>query len=243
MGQNKNNSRKATKKQETARQRIFDSAVRLFARRGYGNIGIREIARSAGVQISMINYYYDGKIGILRRIVNETYEKYFAAVLNIGDEKTPLEKRINILVKNLVDFFRLNTELAIAGISAMPLDIPEITDLRIRWITDNRAALNRLFREMGLDTANGLQMSVVRSFLTNIIYGHFEQKYAWDQIVKAPAKPKLLPELEELNGVRGMSEDAFYQQYAEMLARFYLHGMQSIARNSGNSNNKSKFRK
>jgi AcrR family transcriptional regulator len=219
---------KKTQKKDT-KQKIFQTAIHLFARRGYDAVGIREIAKEAGVQISMINYYYEGKVGILRDIVNETYRMYFEAVLNIGDESAALEQRIKTLVNNLVDFFRFNTELTIVGISAMPLDIPEIADLRIKWVADNRAALNRLFTEMGLDVNDDLQMSVVRSCLTNIIFGHFEGKYSWDLIINAPAKPKLLPKLEEINEGCCASEDDFYRRYADTLARFYIHGIKSIA--------------
>ena len=218
-----------TELKKDPKRKIFQTAIHLFARRGYDAVGIREIARTAGVQISMINYYFEGKVGILREIVNETYRMYYEAILNIGDENVALEQRIKTLVKNMVDFFRSNTELAIVGISAMPLDIPEITDLRIKWVTENRAALNWLFSEMGLDIKDGIKMAVVRSFLTNIIFGHFEGKYSWDLIINAPTKPKLLPKLEEINEGCCTSEDDFYQQYADTLAEFYINGIKSIA--------------
>ncbi len=220
------------------KQKIFQTAIHLFARRGYDAVGIREIAKTAGVQISMINYYFEGKVGILREIVNETYRMYYEAILNIGDESVALEQRIKTLVKNMVNFFRFNTELAIVGISAMPLDIPEITDLRIKWVIENRASLNWLFSEMGLDIKDGIKMAVVRSFLTNIIYGHFEGKYSWDLIINAPQKPKLLPQLEEINEGCCISEDDFYRQYADALAKFYIHGIKSIAAQDNNNKNK-----
>ena len=59
-----------------AKQRIFDTSVSLFARKGYAGVGIREIAKKAGVNISMINYYYEGKVGILKEIINQCYDKY-----------------------------------------------------------------------------------------------------------------------------------------------------------------------
>ncbi|HEX7319048.1 MAG TPA: TetR/AcrR family transcriptional regulator [bacterium] len=219
---------KGAPKKET-KQKIFQTAIHLFARRGYDAVGIREIAKTAGVQISMINYYFEGKVGILREIVNETYRMYFETILSIGDESVALEQRMKTLVKNMVDFFRFNTELTIVGISAMPLDIPEIADLRIKWVTENRASLNRLFSEMGLDIKDDIKMSVVRSFLTNVIFGHFEGKYSWDLIINAPAKPKLLPKLEEINAGCRVSEDDFYRQYADTLATFYINGIKSIA--------------
>jgi AcrR family transcriptional regulator len=102
-----------------AKKRIFDAAVSLFARRGFAAVGIREIAKKAGVNISMINYYFNGKAGILKEIINECYDKYYSAILDTGGEKTPLEERVRYLTRNMVDFFRKNTELAIVAFSTI----------------------------------------------------------------------------------------------------------------------------
>ena len=57
---------------KAAKQRIFEAALALFARKGYAAVGVREIAKHANVNISMINYYYGEKAGILKAIIDAT---------------------------------------------------------------------------------------------------------------------------------------------------------------------------
>jgi|GEM_PF-3431166 AcrR family transcriptional regulator len=54
-----------------AKKRLFDAAVILFARKGYAAVGVREIATAAGANLSTVSYYYGGKAGLHRAIVNE----------------------------------------------------------------------------------------------------------------------------------------------------------------------------
>lgn len=59
----------------TKKELIYEAAVKLFAERGYHAVGIREIAREAGVNSAMISYYFKGKDGLLREIFSQfTYE-------------------------------------------------------------------------------------------------------------------------------------------------------------------------
>lgn len=44
-----------------ASTKIINSAAYLFSRKGFAGAGVREIAARAGVNISMISYYYGGK--------------------------------------------------------------------------------------------------------------------------------------------------------------------------------------
>ena len=60
-----------------AKERILDAAISLFAQKGHAAVGVREIARVANVNISMISYYYEGKIGILKAIIERFHDSYF----------------------------------------------------------------------------------------------------------------------------------------------------------------------
>ncbi len=213
-----------------AKQRIFDTALSLFAQKGYAGVGIREIAKRASVNISMINYYYGGKAGILKEIINQCYDKYYAAILSIGEKNTPLEERVRLLTRNLVAFFRKYTELAIVAFSAIPVEIPEIIDLRIKWIERNREATNRWFSYLGLDTKNEAQMCVMRSFLTSIVFGFFESRYCCDGVAQAPAMPIHMQEHLKHDDHAVPLDDAFFDKYAEILGNVYLYGVTSVGK-------------
>jgi AcrR family transcriptional regulator len=57
----------ATKKKagkESRKDRIMEVAERLFAKRGYNGVSLREITRKAGVDVAMVKYYFDNKQGL-----------------------------------------------------------------------------------------------------------------------------------------------------------------------------------
>ncbi|RKX93981.1 MAG: hypothetical protein DRP59_01430 [Spirochaetes bacterium] len=47
---------------------ILNTSIGLFSARGYKETSIREISKEAGVNVSMISYYFGGKDGILENI-------------------------------------------------------------------------------------------------------------------------------------------------------------------------------
>jgi AcrR family transcriptional regulator len=76
-------------------------AERLFARRGYNGVSLREITRKAGVDVAMIKYYFDHKQGLFdallqRRadILNRERSEALKAVLEKNDP-APVEEIIN----------------------------------------------------------------------------------------------------------------------------------------------------
>lgn len=213
-----------------ARKRIFQAAVSLFARKGFAAVGTREIAKKADVNISMINYYFDGKAGILKEIINECYDKYYSTILDTGDKKMPLEERVKYLTYNMVRFFRENTELAIVAFSTIPVEIPEIIDLKIKWIESKREATNKWFTTLGMDTKNEPLMCVIRSFLTSIIFGFIEAQYCCDHIAQAPAMPIHLQAHFKHGDHTVVMNDSFYKKYVEVLSRVYLCGVMSMSK-------------
>lgn len=238
-----------TEEQEKeAKRRIFDAAVSLFARKGYAAVGCREIAKAANVNISMICYYFGTKVDILKAIINEGYDRYYHTILNIGDENAPPRERVRLIVQNLVRFFRANTELAMVAFNALPIDIPEIVNLKIKWLSANREAADRIFTQFGLDTNDMVQMGVIRGFLTSVVSTHFQAKYAWEHIVQAPNKSKEAREFIEQEPEVEL-DDSFYERYSEILADLYSHVLNSIAthnsakRKGGNAQTKQARRK
>lgn len=49
---------------QDSRDRILRAATALFAERGYDSVSLRDITAAAGVNISMISYYFGGKQGL-----------------------------------------------------------------------------------------------------------------------------------------------------------------------------------
>ena len=66
------------------KERIVRAAAALFAEKGFAGIGVREISKAADVNISMISYYFSGKIGVLKAIVENFLFEYTKIVFGIS---------------------------------------------------------------------------------------------------------------------------------------------------------------
>ena len=87
---------------DKSKQRILDSATKLFAQKGYDGVGIREICKEANANICMISYFWGGKQELYKGIVDNLIEKqteYAKAFLNLDIEPSTLSKQeqINLL--------------------------------------------------------------------------------------------------------------------------------------------------
>jgi TetR/AcrR family transcriptional regulator, regulator of cefoperazone and chloramphenicol sensitivity len=64
-------ARKPRSDGEQSRQRLLQTAIRLFAERGYANASTREIALAAGANSASIRYYFGDKAGLYRAAFTE----------------------------------------------------------------------------------------------------------------------------------------------------------------------------
>ena len=53
------------------REALLQAARELLAERGMPRVTLREVAERAGVQPALVNYYFGGKAGLLRAVVDE----------------------------------------------------------------------------------------------------------------------------------------------------------------------------
>ena len=61
---------------EDARKRLFQAALQLFARKGFGNTSTRELAEAAGVNIAAISSYFDDPSLSLREMLGRFYDGF-----------------------------------------------------------------------------------------------------------------------------------------------------------------------
>ena len=82
-----------------AKTHILNTSIMLFSDHGYKETSIREISRVAGVNVSMISYYFGGKGGILENIAKNFIKGVTLLLSQI--ELTDLPATMNALKKFL----------------------------------------------------------------------------------------------------------------------------------------------
>lgn len=206
-----------TENQKTeAKKRILDAATSLFAQKGYAGVGVREIAKTADVNISMISYYFQGKVGILKAIMNEFHDQYHRVIMEGIDEHKPPEECMRCIIRNLVNFIRTHTELAMAAIHALPLDIPEIAERKAERVSEAFEGINGLITRLGLDPHDVVQMSIVGQALISIITTHFRLRSVQKHVFHVEF------------------DDAFYERYTETISTLFLHGVNGMVAQNQN---------
>lgn len=89
---------------EKSKQRILNSATKLFAQKGYDGVGIREICKDANANICMVSYFWGGKEELYKGIVDNLIEKqneYAKTFIDINLDPATLSKQeqINLIYK------------------------------------------------------------------------------------------------------------------------------------------------
>lgn len=201
-----------TKEQKKeAKKRILDAGVSLFARKGYDAVGVREIAKKAKVNISMISYYFGGKVGILKEIISEFHDQYYRIVKDVDEKNLSFEQTIQLIVRTLVDFVRTNTALAMVAMNTIPLDIPEIKETKAEKVFEMFKGINGLFNRFNLDSGDAVQMIVIGPALISTIVTHFRFKPIQKDVFKFTF------------------DDAFYEHYIETMTTLFTYGIAGLA--------------
>jgi AcrR family transcriptional regulator len=60
-----------TDRENDSRARLISAAQTIFAQKGYDGTTVKELADEAGVNVSLVSYYFDGKEGLYRSCIEE----------------------------------------------------------------------------------------------------------------------------------------------------------------------------
>jgi AcrR family transcriptional regulator len=193
------------------KQRILESAISLFAQRGFASVGVREIAKEANVNIAMISYYFEGKVGILKSVLEEFFDQYSQMLKDAVDEGRSTEEAVRRLIGHMVDFVRENTELALVAYNELPLDLPELAEIKVEKITRMIGILSVFIKRFGLDPEDTYHLGMIGPSLISMVFMNFRIK----SILKNIFKVKF--------------DDAYYDDFKETIATLFLSGIQGIA--------------
>lgn len=84
------------------KRKIIETAMHLFAARGFEGTSIREISRAMNMSISAIYYYFGSKEGLAEAIIESNSSRLIAELRRIVDaEKDPLARFRKLIETNL----------------------------------------------------------------------------------------------------------------------------------------------
>lgn len=193
------------------KQRIFDTAVKLFARKSYGLVGVREIATAAGVSISMISYHFGGKVGILNAIIKEHFDRFKTMMEATVSDDDGFEVNVRRFIRRYISIIRNNRDLMMVWNSELNNEIPEVNELKNEQLSRIKSMVNQLLHQIGMDFDRDMKLlNIIGPAIIQMIYSHFVLGVLFN------------------DDDHETYDDQFYDRYAEMISEIVLNGMSGL---------------
>jgi AcrR family transcriptional regulator len=191
-----------------SRERILQAAVSLFARQGFAETGMRQLAAQAEVNISMVGYFFGSKKGVLKEIL----DSFLAGYLAIAEEELAgagdLHARLERFIVSAVTYFDAQRDPLIIAISELPHDDPEIVEHKAGWARQMVGIVNRdVCQPYAAETGKHIPPTCLSPMLTSLMASRY---------LFAPVMEKVEP---------GSSETVNTEDYAKMIVGLVLHGI------------------
>jgi TetR/AcrR family transcriptional regulator, fatty acid metabolism regulator protein len=107
---------------DAKRRLILDAAVRVFARQGYDDARVGDVAKEAGVAYGLVYHYFGSKDGVLEAVFREQWGRLLAAVALAEETGQTAPEQLELVVKIVLRAWR---------------DDPDLVRLLVREITRN----------------------------------------------------------------------------------------------------------
>lgn len=199
--------------QESSKERILLSGARLFARKGFATVGMRELAEDAGVNLAMINYFFGSKKGLLKEILDYAFVGYLALMEEELNSQLPLDDKLTNFIHRAIDYIAEHQDYMSVFIAELPHDDPDIIEYKAIWA---KKAMELIQKNIcaPLQQQYGCQIppAAIGPPLVSMMFSRFLFQPVMEE-VKPP----------------GYNEE-FTKQYPEYISTIFLSGLHGLAR-------------
>ena len=100
-----------TETDKQTEERIFDAATDIFTEKGMDGARMQDIANHAGINKSLLHYYYRSKDRLFDAVFEKIAGKMFSKFAPVFDETLSLEDKIRFFFKEHITFLQNNPKL------------------------------------------------------------------------------------------------------------------------------------
>ncbi len=87
---------------EGKRQKIIETAKKLFSRKGFAACSISDIVDESGLSVGVIYTYFQGKEEIFRAIIDEGWPMFYDSVAGIMRSSDPPARKLSFLINRFI---------------------------------------------------------------------------------------------------------------------------------------------
>jgi TetR/AcrR family transcriptional regulator, fatty acid metabolism regulator protein len=155
------------------RRQILDAAVRVFARQGFHQTRVSDIADEAGVAYGLVYHYFRSKDEVLNELFVERWSLLLAAIEETDRAGGSHRDRLAAVASFIVDSYRHDPEL-------MKVIIVEVTRAANSFGQTHLAQIRRAYESIAKIVADGQEAGAFRGdvaplFASMTFYGAIEQ--------------------------------------------------------------------
>jgi AcrR family transcriptional regulator len=93
------------------RRQILDAAIRVFARQGFNDCRVSDIAREAEVAYGLVYHYFDSKDQVLNELFVERWSLLLAAIEETDAREIPSREKLDAVARFIIESYRHDPEL------------------------------------------------------------------------------------------------------------------------------------
>jgi TetR/AcrR family transcriptional regulator len=113
---------KKEEKDPGAEEKIREAAKRVFIAKGFDGCSSREIAREAGMNVALVNYYFRSKGQLFQLIFQAALEDFLLGMMDIFESGLSLENKVRIFIEREFDFLAKHPEMPVFIMSEVRRD-------------------------------------------------------------------------------------------------------------------------
>lgn len=91
--------------------KIKQAALQVFVQKGYANCSSREIAREAGMNVALVNYYFRSKSKLFTIIFESVMQEFLHSMVHVFSEERPLREKIRVLIEKEYEFLAKHPDI------------------------------------------------------------------------------------------------------------------------------------
>jgi AcrR family transcriptional regulator len=98
---------------KSTEEKILSAGKKIFTQKGFNATKIRDIASEAGINLSLVNYYFRSKEKLFERIMTENVNTLFEMVGPVlNNEHLTLKEKITFIVEHYIDLLLENPDFS-----------------------------------------------------------------------------------------------------------------------------------
>jgi TetR/AcrR family transcriptional regulator len=126
---------------EESREKLIKAALKFFADKGFEGTTVRDIADDAGVNLSLVSYYFQGKLGLYRACIEE-----------FGKGRQERAKQLLSQAPNSLEEFRIRLEMLVGEIVDFQIANPYPCQIVLREIDQGLPHAKDIFQNTLMTT-------------------------------------------------------------------------------------------